>query len=232
MRAGTLLMTTAMLLVLVLSTRGASAQIVSIEFHDGRVNLVAENATVSSILGEWTRLGRTTFINGDRIPGAPVSLVLEDVPEAEALAVVLRTVSGYMVGARASALPGASQFDRVLIIPTSAPVRSTPPPPPSPAFTPPDDALSIDQDQPESEPAAPAGADRFGGQRPDRGGARGLTGPDVPPLVEPEEATAPQEPPPAPVPGNPFGIQPGSTRPGVISPVPDSAPGAGQGRQP
>ena len=33
----------------------ASAQVLSLEFRDGRVNLVAENVTVRSILDEWAR---------------------------------------------------------------------------------------------------------------------------------------------------------------------------------
>jgi hypothetical protein len=69
---------------------GASAQVVDIEFGDGRVELIAENVTASRILDEWARVGRTTVVNGERVSGPPVTLQLIGVPEREALDVILR----------------------------------------------------------------------------------------------------------------------------------------------
>ena len=51
--------------------QSASAQALSLEFHDGRVRLTAENVPVSRILAEWTRVGGTRIVNGERVPGAP-----------------------------------------------------------------------------------------------------------------------------------------------------------------
>ena len=48
-------------------------------------------------------------------------------PEQEALDIVLRNVSGYLVAARETAISGASAFDRIYILPTS---HGPPPPPP------------------------------------------------------------------------------------------------------
>ena len=50
----------------------------------------------------------------------PVTLELQDVPEQQALDIVLRSVSGYLVAARETAVAGASSFDRIYILPTSS----------------------------------------------------------------------------------------------------------------
>ena len=56
----------------------------------------------------------------------------DDVTEEQALEVMLRSVAGYMTAPRASALANASQFDRILVMPTSSPTRpGTPPPQPA-----------------------------------------------------------------------------------------------------
>ena len=77
-----------------------AAQGVTLEFQDGKVRLTAQNVSVSQILAEWARQGRTTIVNGERVPGPPVTLELQDVPEQQALDTVLRSASGYLVAAR------------------------------------------------------------------------------------------------------------------------------------
>lgn len=220
MRVGTLLAVAAVLLG---SARAVSAQVVSLEFRNGVVRLVAENASVSSILAEWARLGRTTFVNGDRVPGAPVSLVLEDVPEQEALSIILRRASGYVSGARASTADGPSMFDRVFILPTSSPVLNTAPPPqpaPPPAFLAPEEDVAADVGP--TEVGADGTPEPSPFNRQPRGGPpRELLGPDVPPEVVVDE---PEDAPPTLTPGNPFGVVPGSARPGIVSPVPGPGP--------
>lgn len=105
----------------------ASAQTVKLEFLNGRVNLSAQNAPVRLILAEWTRLGGTRMVNGDRVAGPPLTLELNGVPERQALDIVLRGVAGYMIAARDVTAAGASRFDRVMILPTSAAPRPAPP---------------------------------------------------------------------------------------------------------
>ena len=115
-------------LVVLLGASSASAQVLSLEFHDGRVRLTAENVPVSRILDEWARLGGTKIVNGERVPGAPVTLQLTDVPERQALEIVLRGAAGYMVLARDTVTPGASAFDKILVLPTTsrAPAAAAP----------------------------------------------------------------------------------------------------------
>ena len=100
----------------------ASAQAVSLHFNNGRVTLNAQNAAVRTILTEWSRLGGTRIINGDRVGGAPVTLELNDVPEREALDVLLRSVAGYVVTQR-EGTTGASALGGVVILATSSAPR-------------------------------------------------------------------------------------------------------------
>jgi hypothetical protein len=200
--------------VLAGSAAPAAAQTITLEFHDGRVKLSAQNVPASLILAEWAQRGRTTIVNGERVPGPPMTLQLDDVPEQQALDIVLRSASGYLVAARETAVPGASAFDRIFIVPTSSrPAGSTPLPTPQVAQAPQED---FDDDLPPQPPR---------GNVPPNPGARiprdviadqprpAIEGPD------PEENR-----PPATMPGNPFGVAPGTSRPGVISPGPQTQP--------
>ena len=105
---------------------------VQISIHDGRVSLAAKNATVRQILTEWARVGRTTIVNVERISGGPLTIELSNVPEQDALDLLLRSVSGYMAAPRAPFVSDASQFDRIIVLPTSVaprPAASSAPPP-------------------------------------------------------------------------------------------------------
>jgi hypothetical protein len=111
---------------------------VQLTIQDGRVSLIAKDATVRQILAEWARIGHTTVMNLERIPGGPLSLQLTDVPEQSALEIVLRSVGGYVLAPRPAVVSNLSRFERILIMPTSA----VPPPraagaPPAPGFQPP-----------------------------------------------------------------------------------------------
>src|SRR5262245_48534802 len=97
----------------------APAQTLSLEFHEGRVRLTAENVPVSRILAEWARVGGTKIVNGERVTGAPVTLTIVDTPEQQALDTVLRGAAGYMVLARETTPAGASTLDRILVLPTT-----------------------------------------------------------------------------------------------------------------
>ncbi len=98
----------------------ANAQAVKLRFHDGLVTLSTQNAPLRAILTEWARQGGTTIVNGERWPEPPLSLELNAVPERQALDVLLRGVSGYMLApASPAGQPGVSVFDRIMILPTS-----------------------------------------------------------------------------------------------------------------
>lgn len=99
-------------------TAPARAGDLKLEIKDGRVTLVARDVTVRQILAEWARVGQTKVVNGDRVPGGPVTLQLVDVPERQALDVLLRSVTGYLAAPRRQAVADASQYDRILVVPT------------------------------------------------------------------------------------------------------------------
>ena len=213
-------------LVVLLGASSASAQVLSLEFHDGRVRLTAENVPVSRILDEWARLGGTKIVNGERVPGAPVTLQLTDVPERQALDTVLRGAAGYMVLARDTVTPGASAFDKILVLPTTsrAPAAAAPaqPAPPPPQFQNRLDT-DIDLDEPAENPQ-PQSPGTF---------PRSRVPANAPPNAPPPASTQDEEPAqieaPAPAPGNPFGVVPGGARPGTINaPPPRNVPDAQQ----
>jgi hypothetical protein len=203
-------------IVLLCGAAPATAQTVSLEFQSGRVRLVAENAPVGQILAEWARLGGTKIVNGERIPGAPLTLQLLDVSERQALDVVLRGAAGYMVAGRDVAAARASAFDKILILPTStrAPSNAALPPPPQ---APP--AAFVDDDDEEvllpPRPGQPAGAQPV---------VRMPQGRVVPGIEDQQELldepqVQEQTMPRSPVRANPFGVTTGGSRPGTISPV-------------
>ena len=110
---------------LVIATRPAAAE-VKLTMSAGRVSLSAKNATIGQILAEWARIGQTKIVNPERVPGGPMTLELTDVSEVEALEILLRAAGGYVLAPRHAGAANASQFDRILILPQSAPVTSAP----------------------------------------------------------------------------------------------------------
>jgi hypothetical protein len=144
-------------IVIALLTASVSSADVQLQLHDGRVSIVAKDATVRQILAEWARVGQTNVVNVDRIPGGPLTLELSNVPEAQALDVLLRSVSGYMAAPRGTAAANLSMFDRIIVMPTIASARpaSAAPPPPvfqqqTPQFTQPP---IVDDDADDERPA-------------------------------------------------------------------------------
>lgn len=154
-------------LMLVVAGILASAVHASAEFsltiRDGQVTLVANNATVRQILAEWARVGQTKVVNADKLTGPPVTLRLENVPEQQALDILLRASSGFMVAERVPYNPAASRYDRILVMPPSTAVASAGAaarpggPTPAPAAAPP---VSAPAPPPEpAEDAADTGAE-------------------------------------------------------------------------
>ena len=119
-------------LIAMLGTVPAWAGDLRLSMQEGRVTLVAENVTVRQILDEWALVGKTRIVNAEKLAEFLISLELIDVPEAEALATVLRSTSGYLAAPRPSDSAGPSRFDRILILATS----SAPPPAPPEITTP------------------------------------------------------------------------------------------------
>ncbi len=96
------------------------AETVQLSLRDGRLTLVAVDATPAQIFDAWSRAGGVQVMNAERMPSAPLTLTIQNVPEEQALDTVLRAVTGYMARRRPSPAPGASVFDRIIILPTPA----------------------------------------------------------------------------------------------------------------
>jgi hypothetical protein len=116
-----------------LTASTASAE-VKMTMQNGRVSIVAKDATLRQIMTEWARVGQTKIVNVERIPGGPMTIELNNVPEEQALAMLMRPLSGYLAAPRAVDAPNASRYDRILVMPTVAAARpaatasSAPPP--------------------------------------------------------------------------------------------------------
>jgi hypothetical protein len=142
----------------------AAAGELTVKIADGRATIIARDVPVRQILAEWARVGNTKVVNAEKLMGGPVSLELVDVPEKEALDIVLRSAAGYLAAPRPADVAGSSQFDRVIILATSRPpavTASVPAPfsvqrptlPQMPPQPPPDD----DGDPPDQGPNGPNG---------------------------------------------------------------------------
>jgi hypothetical protein len=107
------------LLFLLGSTSLLRADTVQLSLHDGRVSIVADRATAAQILQAWGRQGGVTIVNVDSVPAVPLTLRLDDMPEEQALDVLLRAAGGYLARRRESPANG-SVFDRIVITPTAS----------------------------------------------------------------------------------------------------------------
>jgi len=128
---------------------------VQVAMNNGRVSIVAKDATLRQILTEWARVGQTRVVNVDRIPGGPLTLELTNMPEGQALDVLLKSVSGYMAAPRPLPVAGLSVFDRIIVMPTAAaPRQAAAPPTPAPVFAQPQFAPTPPADDDPDEPPA------------------------------------------------------------------------------
>jgi len=221
-----------------LAVAPAASADVQVAMNAGRVTIVAKDATLRQILAEWARVGQTKIVNGERIAGGPLTLELRDMPEQQALNILLRTVSGFVIAPRVSAAANASVFDRIIVLPTAAtpaaaPIGSAPPAFSQPTVIPPPlpSPNEDEDDRPNPQPVAP-------GQQPNRGPVFVFPQPQITggaqqqPQNRPVTGGVPQQmapPPPsvAPFPGAPtVGAPPaGVSVPGMVVPGPAPQPG-------
>jgi hypothetical protein len=211
----------------------ASAE-VHLTMQDGRVSLVAKDATVRQILAEWARVGQTKIVNMERVPGGPVTLELTNVPEAQALEVLLRALSGYITAPRPVDAANLSHFDRIIIMPTLAaarPATSSPPPPvfqQSPQFQPPQASAEDDADDQRPPVPVPVGGPLPRGPVFNSFPQPQVVNPQVPPMAQPgapgQQPAGPQT---SPVPVAPYG---GVAVPGMVAPPPPVQPGQQPGQ--
>jgi hypothetical protein len=224
----------AMLLISGSATLAAAGDL-KLTIDNGRVTLIATDVPLRQILDEWARVGKTTIVNGDKLTGPPLTLQLVDRPEREVLDVLLRSASGYIVAQRQVSVPGASVFDKVMILPVSrGPVgvaANTPPTPfnnrqpmmqQAPVPVPDDDDPPVEQPQ-----VMPPGMVVPGGvQNPIQippGQQAPVTAPrpgflPAPPVGQPNPYVQPN------VPGAQPTVPGGAPVPGIQSPVPGQVP--------
>jgi hypothetical protein len=147
----------------------ADAQNLKVEFHDGRVSVDATSVPVRTILTEWGKIGATKIVGAERISGAPITVKLINVTEAQALETILRSVPGYMAAPRNTGV-GASRYDRIMVmatttVPPPVATNARPAPQPNPAFNGtqrfvpprqrPEQADLDEQQEPDENPSSP-----------------------------------------------------------------------------
>jgi hypothetical protein len=200
----------------------ATAGELTVKMAGGLVTIIAKDVPVRQILAEWARVGNTRIVNGEKMAGGPLTLELVDMPEKEALDILLRSAAGYMTAPRAADATGASVYDRVIILATSrAPITtvSSPPQPfgrpaaaqPLPPQPPPDDANEPGEQGPVPPPGMANPGMPFPGPTPAANQPFQPVGPDGMPVnpVNQVPMTAPRpgmlpQPAPNPNPNNPY----------------------------
>jgi len=208
----------------------ASAGELKLTMQDGRVSINADNVSLRQILQEWARVGQTKIVNIEKLSGPNVTLQLNNVPEREALDIVLRSANGYIAAPRATPVAGAAAYDRITIfMSTSRPpaqVASAPVPtfqrPPQP-----------DDDEPINVAMPPQMINPANGQYP------GMPPQGLPPQLQQQLMQQGQQPPQpltSPVPGPLTAPRPGALPgptlpPGIPNPYQPTVikPGGGPG---
>ena len=100
----------------------AAAQELALRIDHGLVTLDAENVTVDEVLTRWTQAtGLSVVSKSGQGSDIPVSLHVRDVSERDALKMVLRDLSGYIMGERVEQGTGLVRIDRLVILTESAP---------------------------------------------------------------------------------------------------------------
>ncbi len=222
----------AILVAAVCLPASASAGELVLSFKDGRVTLKATDVSLRQVLNEWARLGQTKVVGLEKLTGSPITLELTDVPEKQALEILLRSVAGYVAAPRrALASTAMSQFDRLVLLPTSiasaAPIAGPRPAAFSPTPpTPFPDPIQLANEEPESNDAPnPPGVPVFNpnGEPPNPAAFPAGPGGLMPGQLRAPGADSPNGPAPLDGPA-PVGTAPlVTTRPGVI-PVPQTPP--------
>lgn len=112
------------LLVLACFAAPCRAAELRLSIQDGRVSVDAQDVTIRQILTEWARIGQTRIVNIDRLSEARVTLKFDEIPEKQALDMILRAVPGYVAAPRGAFVANASMYDTILIMATTTAVAS------------------------------------------------------------------------------------------------------------
>ena len=189
--------------------------------QDGRVTLIAESVPVRQILQEWARVGQARIVNAEKLTGPALTVQLVNMPERDALDIVLRSAAGYIAAPRPVTVAGAATFDRITILATSRPPAATASAaPPVPTFQRPPQPVDdgdepINVQMPPQQPPNPV-TTQFPGMPPMQNQPATATQPG--PLTSPRPGALPQQQLP---PGVPNPYQPGQ----IIRPNGPGGPG-------
>jgi hypothetical protein len=227
----------ALALSVVIAAPAFAQQPLKLSFENGRVSVDAASVPVRTILNEWAKIGGTKVVGAERIIGAPVTVKLVNVTEAQALETILRSVAGYMAAPRNASTTGPSMYDRILVMATSsapaAPSAAARPAPTSPnafngtqRFVPPrqraeDNEQEEIEEPDENPPSPPVFTFPQPGQQP--GTFTNAPGVAQPGMNVPAPQTITINPPGSPeAPGQPT-MPVGVSRPGMMVPAPPPA---------
>jgi hypothetical protein len=211
--------------VALLAIAAPAAAEVRLTIENGQVSLAATNATPRDILAEWAKVGQTRIVNAERVPGGPLTLQLDGVAEDQALEIILRSAAGYVTAPRSAAVPNASRYDRILVMPTTTPTRAAPPPQPAfPQPRPPQFQPPMQIPQPIQPPIDDDDVDTDAGDEPAPNvvlpNPRGPVFNGQPMQLPPQQQAVPQPPSVFPRPGVPSQAPIGVAVPGMPVPVP------------
>ncbi|MSO56638.1 MAG: hypothetical protein EXQ55_06920 [Acidobacteria bacterium] len=117
-------------LLLACSASPCRAAGLQLSIQDGRVSIDAQDVTIRQILAEWSRVGQTRIVNVERLGGGPISIKFDQVPERQALNIILRNVPGYIAAPRLSVVANTSTYETILIMTTTTAVAAIRPPGP------------------------------------------------------------------------------------------------------
>jgi hypothetical protein len=84
------------------------------------MTVVAESVALRTVVLEWARVGGVRLVDPQHVSLAPVSIELRDLPEGEALKVLLRTLPGYLLQKRSVGSEGSSLFEKLAVMAPAA----------------------------------------------------------------------------------------------------------------
>jgi len=98
----------------------AAARNPILQFHDGLVTLVARDVTVRAILSQWGRTGRATVVTAKKWKGLRLRCNSSTCRSVTRWRFCCANAGGYLLAARHDFQPGASVFDRIVVVASSA----------------------------------------------------------------------------------------------------------------
>jgi hypothetical protein len=99
-----------------LSAEPRQRSAIRMQFADGRVTIIAEDARTSDLLAEWSRIGMTEIAGADRVPDRRITLNVSDQDEEETLRLLAGPGFGFAGYVRRQSVPATSRFVRVALV--------------------------------------------------------------------------------------------------------------------